>query len=43
VVVRVPPGERATRAIERGARIGLRLRRWVLLDPLDGRRIRLGA
>jgi ABC-type sugar transport system ATPase subunit len=43
VVVRVPPGERVTHAVEPGSRIGLRLQRWVLLDPLDGRRIDLEA
>jgi ABC-type sugar transport system ATPase subunit len=41
IVVRAAPGELDWRGIEVGSRVGLRLRRWVLLDPLDGRRIEL--
>ena len=32
---------RPPEGVTRGSRIGLRLRHWVVLDPLDGRRIRL--
>jgi len=39
VVARAAPGELDWHGIDVGARIGLRLARWVLLDPLDGRRI----
>jgi ABC-type sugar transport system ATPase subunit len=43
VVVRTAPGDPLARRIERGERIGLRLGNWVLLDPLDGRRIDLAG
>jgi ABC-type sugar transport system ATPase subunit len=43
VVARAAPGELDWRGVEVGGRIGLRLQHWVLLDPLDGRRIDLGS
>jgi transcription termination factor Rho len=43
VVVALAPGERPPAGVDVGSRVGLRLRHWVLLDPLDGRRIDLAT
>ena len=39
----LPGRPRPPAGIEVGSRVGLRLRHWVLLDPLDGRRIDLAS
>jgi ABC-type sugar transport system ATPase subunit len=43
VVARGAPGEPDWHGVEVGDRVGLRLAHWVLLDPLDGRRIDTAA
>jgi ABC-type sugar transport system ATPase subunit len=43
IPVRLPPGQRPPAELVVGSPVGLRLDRWVLLDPRDGRRTELEA